>query len=98
MGFNTKCECNALDTGCDEILFKLTVIATTTIYTTNNENNKGIWDNLTNEIIIFIGIVLSGICLLFIENKKTLIQVHKLCKTWFVCNQFIAIDQYINHI
>ncbi len=60
------CKCNALDTGCDEMLFEITVITITQIYTTNNDNNKGICDNLMNELLTFIGIILGGIYLLFV--------------------------------
>eukprot|EP01084_Bolivina_argentea_P068720 125081_1 len=68
-GYNTKCECNGLETACDEILFQSNIITTTNIYTTNNnennnDNNKGIFENLTDEIIIYIGIGLGGICIL----------------------------------
>ncbi len=39
-GLNSECEYNALDTGCNEIFFKSTVITMTELYITNNETNK----------------------------------------------------------
>ena len=81
-GYQTNCSCKGLPEACDEITFK-SGISTTTFVTTKegNDNNSWFFDNLTDEILIFIGIgiiLIAMICFLLVCVCKLRIKDGKI--------------------